>query len=85
MVFPGDSLGRLARIFGTSVEALQSANNMRDPNALLVGQLLLIPGKADAPNHPTLLLRPAWCSALVLRQWQPWRTLCTLFEIEWGK
>ncbi len=84
MVFPGDSLGRLARIFGTSVETLQSANNMRDPNALLVGQLILIPGKAPAPNTPPPLFRPAWCSAPVVRQWQPWHTLCTLFETQQG-
>ncbi|CAM2009174.1 LysM peptidoglycan-binding domain-containing protein [Acanthopleuribacter pedis] len=39
----GDTLGRLAQQFGTSVKALQTLNNIRNPRALRVGQTLMIP------------------------------------------
>lgn len=39
----GDTLATIARRFNTSVEALQSINNLPDRNALRVGQRLVIP------------------------------------------
>lgn len=42
-VQPGDTLGSIARRFNTSVEALQSINNLSDRNALRVGQQLVVP------------------------------------------
>lgn len=43
MVFPGDSIGRFAQIFDVPASKIQAANTMDDPNALLLGQLVLIP------------------------------------------
>ena len=84
MVFPGDSLGRLARIFGTTVEALQTANNMRDPNALLVGQLLLIPGHTATPATATPI-QPPWCTSPLIQHWKATRTLCTWFQTNFSQ
>ena len=39
----GDSLSGLAEDFGTTVEELMAANGLTDPDALQVGQTLLIP------------------------------------------
>ncbi|MBC8160319.1 MAG: LysM peptidoglycan-binding domain-containing protein [Roseiflexaceae bacterium] len=39
----GDTLGALAEEFGSSVEELLAANGLTDPNAIQVGQPLLIP------------------------------------------
>lgn len=44
-VAPGDTLGTIAATFGTTVEALQSINNLADRNALSVGQKLVIPNQ----------------------------------------
>lgn len=43
-VVPGDTLGEIAGRLGVSVEALAAANNLADPDALMPGQVLLIPG-----------------------------------------
>ena len=39
----GDSLGSIARRFGTSVNQLRRANGLRNPNMIRIGQRLLIP------------------------------------------
>jgi LysM repeat protein len=39
----GDSLSGLAEDFGTTVEEIMAANGLTDPNAIQVGQTLLIP------------------------------------------
>jgi hypothetical protein len=44
-VAPGDTLGSIAARFGTSVEALQSINNLADRNVLSVGKKLVIPNQ----------------------------------------
>lgn len=44
-VAPGDTLGSIAAKFGTTVEALQSINNLQDRNVLSVGQRLVIPNQ----------------------------------------
>lgn len=44
VVQSGDTLYSIARSFGVSVEALQTANNISDPTLLSVGQTLVIPG-----------------------------------------
>ncbi len=50
-VAPGDTLATIARRFGTTVAAIQSANGIADPNRVLVGQVLTVPetggGAAD--------------------------------------
>ena len=42
VVKPGDVLSRIARRFGTTMEALIRANNLRNPDMLRVGQKLVI-------------------------------------------
>lgn len=43
VVQEGDTLALIAQQFGTSVEALQAANGIEDPNHIVVGQVLVIP------------------------------------------
>lgn len=45
----GDNLASIARRFSTTPAALQQANNLRNPNRIQVGQLLLIPQGPDRP------------------------------------
>jgi LysM repeat protein len=42
-VVEGDTLAIIAQRFGTTVEALQAANGIEDPNTINVGQVLVIP------------------------------------------
>ena len=44
-VQPGDTLGSIAAKVGTTVEALQSINNLADRNVLSVGQKLVLPNQ----------------------------------------
>jgi LysM repeat protein len=39
----GDTLGLIAQRFGTTVQAIQTANGISDPNQIFVGQVLVIP------------------------------------------
>jgi murein DD-endopeptidase MepM/ murein hydrolase activator NlpD len=50
-VRPGDTLYRIAKQYSTSVEALQTLNNIPDPRRLRVGQVLQLNGQPG----PTLL------------------------------
>ena len=43
IVQPGDTLASIARKFGTTTNALMSANNLADPNLIYVGQKLNVP------------------------------------------
>jgi LysM repeat protein len=43
VVREGDSLSAIATRFGVSEEAIRQANNLADPNAIFVGQELIIP------------------------------------------
>ncbi|MEZ4861347.1 MAG: LysM peptidoglycan-binding domain-containing protein [Caldilineaceae bacterium] len=52
-VQPGDSLGAIAKHFELTMADLLSANWITDPNSIVVGQRLTIPGKvteSDAPH-----------------------------------
>jgi LysM repeat protein len=42
-VVEGDTLALIAERFGTSVEALQAANGIEDPDEIIIGQVLVIP------------------------------------------
>lgn len=53
IVQPGDTLFSIALKFNTTIAALQQANNLADPNALAVGQRLVIPGASVAQNAVT--------------------------------
>jgi hypothetical protein len=45
VVVQGDTLGSISARFGTTIEALQSINNLADRNVLSVGQRLVIPNQ----------------------------------------
>lgn len=45
----GDTLGSIARRFGLSLSALIAANNIKDPNKIFVGQVLVIKNGASTP------------------------------------
>lgn len=49
IVQPGDNLYRIAKKFDTTVEALMAANNITDPNHIVVGQRLVIPTGTGQP------------------------------------
>lgn len=57
----GDTLGRIARRYGSSVRALQRANGLASPNRIRVGQALRIPssGAAASAARPTASSPPA--------------------------
>ncbi|RIK23107.1 MAG: hypothetical protein DCC51_04165 [Anaerolineae bacterium] len=50
VVQPGDTLSRIARQYGTTVEAIAQANNIVNPNLIFVGQVLVIPGAGPVPT-----------------------------------
>ncbi len=62
-VQPGDTLYSIARHYGTTVEVLAQLNGLTDPNALAVGQVLLLPGGQKVALPTTL---PAPLSGLSL-------------------
>jgi LysM repeat protein len=45
-VQPGENLTRIALKYGTTVQAIAQANNITNPNLILVGQVLIIPSSA---------------------------------------
>ncbi len=49
VVRAGDTVSKIARAYGVAVEAIVKANNLRDPDALRVGQTLIIPLPAHSP------------------------------------
>jgi peptidoglycan-N-acetylglucosamine deacetylase len=44
----GDTLGSIAKRYGTTVQAIVSANNLANPDSIKVGQQLVIPGGGGA-------------------------------------
>ena len=50
----GDSLSAIAARFGTTVSALQSANNIRNANLIYPGQVLRVSGQATAQRAYTV-------------------------------
>ena len=49
VVRPGDTLSAIAHRFSTTVQALSRANGIDDPNHIVVGQQLTVPGQDPAP------------------------------------
>lgn len=52
IVQPGDSLYSIAQRFGVTVAAIVAANNLANPNFIIAGQQLIIPGSSAAANPP---------------------------------
>lgn len=50
VVQTGDSLGAIADKFNSTIEAIMEENNLTDPNALFVGQILNIPVNLVTPT-----------------------------------
>lgn len=48
----GDTLWALSRKFGTTVKALAKANDIADPNLIITGHTLKVPGRADTIDQP---------------------------------
>jgi len=46
----GDSLAAIARAYGVTVAAIVEANGIQDPNAIRVGQELVIPNPTHVPT-----------------------------------
>lgn len=53
-VRPGETLYRIAKQYGTTVEALQALNNIHDPRRLRVGQVLRLNGQLELTLLPNL-------------------------------
>ncbi|WP_299430758.1 M23 family metallopeptidase [uncultured Meiothermus sp.] len=53
-VRPGETLYRIAKQYGTTVEALQQLNRIRDPRQLRVGQVLRLNGQPERTLLPSL-------------------------------
>ncbi len=53
VVQPGENLFRIALHYNISLDTLMAANGLSDPNLVVVGQTLVIPGQAPAAQ-PTL-------------------------------
>ncbi|MGE5236277.1 MAG: LysM peptidoglycan-binding domain-containing protein [Acidobacteriota bacterium] len=51
VIRPGDTLAAIARRYGSSVEVIASANHVRNPRALKVGQTLTIPRYPTDGRH----------------------------------
>ncbi|MDR4958196.1 LysM peptidoglycan-binding domain-containing protein, partial [Bacillus sonorensis] len=47
----GDTLSEIAQKYNTTVKALQSLNNIKDPNKIYVGQKLKISGSASKTSN----------------------------------
>lgn len=53
VVQPGDTLFRIARRFGVTVQAILTINpEIRDPNVIFVGQIINIPVTVTPPPTP---------------------------------
>jgi len=51
-VQPGDTLGKIAQVYGSTVNAIAAANSISNPNLIFVGQQLVIP--ASSTPSPTI-------------------------------
>lgn len=58
MVLDGDSLGLIAEKFNSTIEDIMEENELEDPNAIFVGQILIIPVNLVTP-FPTNTPIPA--------------------------
>lgn len=52
VVAPGESLGAIAKRHGIATAALAAANGLKNPNHIVPGQRLLVPGAAPAAPPP---------------------------------
>lgn len=55
IVKSGDTLSGIAAKYGTTYQKLAAYNNISNPNLIVVGQKILIPGKASEPAKPVVI------------------------------
>lgn len=55
IVRSGDTLSGIAAKYGTTYQKLAAYNNISNPNLIVVGQKILIPGKASEPAKPVVI------------------------------
>lgn len=65
IVQPGDALSLIAQRFGVTIEAIMRANNLVNPNLIVVGQVLYVPqtnvtptGPVNPGNYRTYVVQP---------------------------
>lgn len=58
IVQPGDNLTHIARRFGTTIEAIVEANDIADPNLIIVGQVLDIPTDVNDDSSESSVFVP---------------------------
>jgi LysM repeat protein len=58
IVKDGDTLSSIARAHGITLDELMSANGLRDPNKIAVGQVLVIPIIGGTEGEPTATSQP---------------------------
>ena len=72
-VAPGETLLGIADAYGTTVAALESANNLTDPNTIVAGTVLQVPGAAgvvaDAPKN-TIVVEPGQTISSIAAQYR---------------
>ena len=51
VVQPGETLGAIAARYGASIGAIQAANGLSNPNQIIAGMALVIPGAASAQSR----------------------------------
>lgn len=73
VVEAGDTLMRIAHQYGTTVDALATANNLADPNRVVIGSVLKIPGAGASAAGP-----PASGTAGVTVTISPGQTLTSI-------
>lgn len=59
IVKPNDTLASIARSYGSSVVAIQTANSINNPNFIYPGQRLTIPGGTGEPTVPIPAAAPS--------------------------
>ncbi len=67
VVTGGETLFYIAQAYGLTVSELASANNIRDPSLIYVGQRLLIPSRASGEAEPAPRIYPAPITDIRLR------------------
>jgi len=84
-VQPGDTVGNIARAFGTTIAAIVSANTLSNPSLIYPGQVLLIPvGTVTPPQPPpssyiTYVVMPGDQLRLIAARYNTtWQAIATL-------
>ena len=81
VVQPGETLFSIARAYGVDMWTLARANGIVNPNHILVGQELTIPGEAP-PSEVTHTVQPGeTLFRISLEYGVPWTTIATTNDI----